>query len=115
MYESFAQFIIQSYFFLMMLVFSKNNENYDGIFILSIFTSILSIVAKKWTQDRDVSYPDWQELDFNYDLLKQKICFWKNSDKNKFKQASVQLEKDMGGVIDTKDNNVDNIDSKEQV
>ena len=75
MFESYPQFLIQTYFLITLYITDDNIKNNNLLFSnwivsLSIFISLISIVSKKWTQDKDLVNPKWQNLDFNSKLLK---------------------------------------------
>ena len=81
MFESYPQFLIQSYFLITLYTTDKtfigdNDKNWlfsNWIVSLSIFISLISIVSKKWTQDKDLVTNKWQNFDFNTKEFKSSI------------------------------------------
>ena len=65
MFESFPQFLVQSYFLVTLNAISSN-FSVNLLFSLSISVSLISIISKKWAQDRLVCQPEWQYLEWSW-------------------------------------------------
>ena len=65
-FESYPQFLIQSYFLVTLNATKSDNFQIDWIFAVSIGMSLFSIVSKKWTQDKGLVKAEWQAMRFNW-------------------------------------------------
>ena len=65
MYEAFPQFLSQFYFLVSLNINSANTFELNGLVTISTLISLFSIISKKWSQDKELANPNWQNLDFN--------------------------------------------------
>ena len=104
MFESYPHFVIRIYFLVSLnaanLQLSNYNDNVElpWVVTLSILINLLSITSKKWTQDKDLIHPQWQQLKFNHKPI-EKLLGISSSKKDLDEQSQPTVKKAIRSIV----------------